>query len=77
MGNIKIEDIGNDTSLTPIEKVMRDKTPETIYENNSNIIVNLHPTDGSHWVLVIRGEGGATYYFDGLGVDTPPISLEG
>ena len=58
MSNIKIDDIGKDISLTPIELVMKDETPENVYENNSNIIVNLHPTDGTHWVLVIRREGG-------------------
>ena len=54
MSNIKIEDI----SQTPIKIIMRDETPETIYENNCNFIVNLHPTDGTQWVLVIRREGG-------------------
>ena len=54
MSNIRIEDIGKDISLTPIGIVMRDKTPDNINENNFNIIVNLHPTDGTHWVLVIR-----------------------
>ena len=45
-------------------------------EPNSNIIVNLHPTEGTHWVLVIRREGGPTYYFDSFGVETPPFFLE-
>ena len=35
---------------------MRDENPKTIRELNFNIIVNLHPTDGTHWVLVIRRE---------------------
>ena len=43
---------------------------------NSNIIVILHPTDGTHWVLVIRREGGPVYYFDSFGVETPPLFLE-
>ena len=43
MSNIRIEDIGNDISLTPFEIVMRDKTPDNINENNFNIIVKLHP----------------------------------
>ena len=72
MSNIRIEDIGKGISLTPIEIVMRDQTPEMIMENNVNIIVNLHPNDGTHWVLVIRREGGPAYYFDSFGVETPP-----
>ena len=46
MSNIKIEDIGREINLIPIEIVMRDKTPDSIKEANFNIIVNLHPTDG-------------------------------
>ena len=82
MSDIRIKDIGKDTSLTPIEIVMRDETPDSnrettspiceagslIGEPNFNIIVNLHPTDGTHWVLVIRREGGPVYYFDSFGV---------
>ena len=79
MSDIRIKDIGKDISQKPIEKVMRDQTPDSIREPasqitnpNSNIIVNLHPTDGTHWVLVIRREGGPLYYFDSFGVETPP-----
>ena len=43
MSNIRIEDMGKDISLTPIEIVMRDQKPETIHDPNFNIIVNLHP----------------------------------
>ena len=74
MSDIRIKDIGKDISLTPIETVMRDENPKTIRELNFNIIVNLHPTDCTHWVLVIRREDGPTakhgqspiYYFDSL-----------
>ena len=59
MSDIRIKDIGKDISLTPIEIVMRDETPDNICEAGSlinepnfNIIVNLHPTEGTHWVLV-------------------------
>ena len=45
---------------------MRDETPDNINEPNFNIIVNLHPTEGTHWVLVIRREGGPVYYVDSL-----------
>ena len=76
MSDIRIKDIGKEISLTPIEIVMRDDKPEMVREPNSNIIVNLHPTEGTHWVLVIRREGGPTYYFDSFGVETPPLFLE-
>ena len=76
MSDIRIKDIGKDISLTPIEIVMRDQTPDSIRNPNFNIIVNLHPTEGTHWVLVIRREGGPVYYFDSFGVETPPLFLE-
>ena len=83
MSDIRIKDIGKDISLTPIEIVMRDQTPDSIRDPNFNIIVNLHPTEGTHWVLVIRREDqrsgytdGPTYYFDSFGVETPPLFLE-
>ena len=80
MSDIRTKDIGKDISLTPIEIVMRDQTPDSIRETaspigdpNFNIIVNLHPTEGTHWVLVIRREGGPSYYFDSFSVETPPF----
>ena len=83
MSDIRVKDIGKDISLTPIEIVMKDETPDSIRETASpigepdfNIIVNLHPTDGTHWVLVIRREGSPVYYFDSFGVETPPLFLE-
>ena len=76
MSDIRIKDIGKDISLTPIEIVMRDETPDSIREHNFNIIVNLHPTEGTNWVLVIGREGGPVYYFDSFGVETPPLFLE-
>ena len=76
MSDIRIKDIGKDISLTPIEIVMRDQTPDSIRDPNFNIIVNLHPTEGTHWVLVIRREGGSVYYFDSFCVETPPLFLE-
>ena len=54
MSDIKLKDIGKDISLTPIEIVTREQTPDNTSEPNVNNIVNLHPTDGTHWVLVIR-----------------------
>ena len=55
MTDIRKKDIGKNISLTPIEIVMRDQIPKTIREPasqitnpNSNIIVNLHPTEGTH-----------------------------
>ena len=84
MSDIRIKDIGKDISLTPIEIVMRDENPKTIRELNFNIIVNLHHTDGTHWVLVIRRDDGLMakhgqspmYYLDSFGVETPPLFLE-
>ena len=73
MSDIRIKDIGKVISPTPIEIVMRDETPDSIREPNFNIIVILQPTEGTHWVLVIRTEGGPVYYFDSFGVDTPPF----
>ena len=74
--NIEIDNIGRKISLTPIEIVMRDQTSEIINETNFNIIVNLHPNYGTHWVLVISRDGCEDYYFDSFGVETPPIFLE-
>ena len=76
MSDIRLKDIGKDISLTPIEIVMRDENPKTIRELNFDIIVNLHPTDGTHWVSVTRREGGPVYYFDSFGVETPPLFSE-
>ena len=76
MSDIRIKDIGKDISLTPVEIVMRDQTPDNTTETNFNIIVNLHPTDGTNWVLVIRRECGPVYYFDSFSVETPPLFLE-
>ena len=46
--NIKIEDLGRDISIIPIEISIRDETPHSINEKNLNFIVNLHPLDGNH-----------------------------
>ena len=61
MSEIRIKDIGKVISLTPIEIVMRDQTPDSIRDPNFNIIVNLHSTEGTHWVLFIRREDGTVY----------------
>ena len=53
MSNIKKEDMGRHISLTPIEIVMRDQTSDSVKETNFNTFVNIHPTDGTNWVLVI------------------------
>ena len=58
MINIRIKDIGKDISITPTQIIMRDQKPETIHDPEFNFIVNLHPTDGTNWVLVIRRESG-------------------
>ena len=76
MSEIRIKGIGKDISIKPIEIVMRDETPYNINKPNFNISVDLHSTEGTHWVLVIRREGGPTYYFDSFGVETPQFFLE-
>ena len=58
MSDIRIKDIEKDISLTPKEIVMRDQTPDNLSEPNVNNIVNLNPTYGTHWVVVIRRDGG-------------------
>ena len=77
MGIIWIENIGKDINITPIEIIMGDQKPDSIKDPNLNITLNLHPNDGTHCVLVIRREGGPIYYSDSLGVETPPLVLEG
>ena len=76
MSDIRIKEIGKDINLTPIEIVMRDQTPHSIGDPNFNIIENLHPTDGTHWVLVIRRDEDPVYYFDSFGVEVLPLFLE-
>ena len=76
MSIIRKKNIGKDIGLTPIEIIMRDEKPEMINETNFNIIVNLHQTDGTHWVLLIRRGCGKVYYFDSFGVETPPLFLK-
>ena len=83
MKNIRIEDIDKDICLITIEIVMRGQKSDSIRETaspiknpNFNIIVNLYPIDGTHWVLVKRRECGPVCYFDSFGVETPPLFLE-
>ena len=60
MSNIEIEDI----CFIPIDLVMRDLTPKTVRDTNYIILINIHPTDGTHWVLVIEREATGTYNVD-------------
>ena len=76
MSNIRIEYIGKDESLTPIEIEMRDRKTDSIKESNFIIIENLYPTDGKHWFLLIRRRGRKNNYFDSFGVVTPPLFLK-
>ena len=48
--------------------VMRDQTPVTYIQINFNINFNLRSTVGTHWVLVVRREGGGAYHFDSFGM---------
>ena len=54
LSKIEIEDIGREISLISIEIVMQDQTPKTISDAEHKIFINLHPTDGTLWVLVIK-----------------------
>ena len=54
MSNNEIKSQCSDITLIPIEVAMRDQMPERIKEENVNIFFNLHPFDGTHWVLVIK-----------------------
>ena len=63
--------MGRDIRLISIEIVMCDQTTESINETNFNIIVNIHPTDCTHWFLVIRRDSGAAYCFLSFDVETP------
>ena len=76
MSNIKIGDVGKVIILTPIEIVMRDQTPDNSNENNFNLILFLHPSDGTHWILAIRRDDENIHYFDSFGVKTPPVFLK-
>ena len=76
MSNIQIGNIARGISLIPIEIVMRNQTLDIISDSDFNIIVNLHPADGTHWLLFIRREGGVVFYFDSFGVVTPPVFIE-
>ena len=76
MNNIEKEDTGKAISLITFEKVMRDQIPKTIIIEDYNIIVNLHPTDVIHWVLVIKRGTTRTYYLDNFGVETLPLFLQ-
>ena len=62
--------------MIPIDIVMRDRTPVNINDSNFIIIVNLHPTDGTHSVLVIRRRTGKVFSFDSFSVDSPQLFLK-
>ena len=76
MRKIRIKDIGKYISLMSIEIVRRDQKSDNTSTTTFNIFVNLHQTDGTHWVLVIRREGGPVYYVDGFGDEAPPLFLK-
>ena len=66
-----MERIGSGISLLPIAIVMTDKIPLTIFEGSCIIIINLHPTNGTHWVLVVRINYCNVFYFEISVVETP------
>ena len=58
---------------------MSDETPLTFNDNDFNVIVNLHPTNRTHLVLVIRDQqrcdtvdADEFHYFNSFRVETPP-----
>ena len=55
---------------------MRGENFSTIIDKNFNIIVDLHPTDGTNWIFVIIGDSGEVYYFNSVNVETPTLFLE-
>ena len=55
---------------------MRDEKPEMFNGTKFNIIVKLHPNDGTHWVLVTKRGGGKVYYFESFGVEIPSLFLK-
>ena len=42
MSDIRIKDIGKDISLTPIEIVMRDETPDNIFQIITSTILSIY-----------------------------------
>ena len=60
MSKFEMDDIGRDISLIPIEIAMPYRAPKTISAAGSRIrdtqynLINLQPTDGTPWVLVIK-----------------------
>ena len=55
--------------------IVNPRSGKSVDKFNFNIFVNLHPTDGTHWVLVIRGDDDEIHYFDSFGVETEPKFL--
>ena len=54
MSNTVLKRIGEQIILTPIGDMIRDEEIKTHQNIDHNIIVSLHPNEGSHWVLVIE-----------------------
>ena len=60
ISNFDIERIDSDISIIPFEVEMRDEIPESINEDDCNIIVNIHSTDGTRWIR----KAGGVYCFE-------------
>ena len=58
---VEIVNIGIDIRLIPIKIVMRDQTSKTINNVGHNIVINLHPTNGVHWFLVMNQDNTKSY----------------
>ena len=54
MSDIPIENIVQDISLILIKVLMQEQTPKTIVNEEYSFNSNLHPTDGTNWVLITK-----------------------
>ena len=50
--------------------------PEIIIDVSCNDIVNLHLSDGNHWVLIMKKSSNAVYYINSYSVETQPKFLD-
>ena len=76
MSNNGLKRTGGDITLIAIELVRRDEMPLAISKPSTNIIVNLHPIDGTQWVLVKRGNGSSVLSVNSFGVDASQMFLD-
>ena len=68
ISSIETEDIRRDICVISIEVKKPDQKPKTIINEESNVII-LHPTHGTHWVVVIKKENTMIYCSDSFGLE--------